>query len=618
MPGIAVIVAAHPSATHERQLRRMAQALRTHADEQSGFIFAPELGVCGAWVAPARSFAARQSTATPAPSPLAVNDPAVAVAFAGECFGADTDGDGTLARRSEAGGETMVAALNGLFAGLIVDRRRGQALLFNDRYGSERLYACEHQGVSYVASRAGALLAVRPELRAFDDSSVAQFLAFGSVLGGRSLFRGVELLPGASLWRLGRCGTVERTRYFRPAQWEALPTLSAQTFETRFEESFRALLPEYLREPAQLGLSLTGGLDTRMILACLPRGLRPALAYTYAAEGSDRLLDARIAGEAARHCGIAHRVLDIGPAFLGDFRRQLDRTVRDSDGCAGVLGAHETWLSEQARRLAPLRLTGNYGSEVLRSMSTFKRSGPDDALLDPGLAERVAAVVAEQAARRVHPVTHAAFEEVPWHLYGTLAAARAHLGVRTPYLDNRVVELAYQAPTASRQGSAAAMRLIRNNDAALAALPTDRGVSARPNPWRRLLCGITFKLDYWHKEGLPDALRAFDRPLAGLEHARLLGWHKFLAYRLWFRGDLATHAADVIGDARTRRMPYWNVQALEQIVPEHVAGRRNRLRDIHAVLTLEAVQRTLLEPAAWNDDNEAPASNERSTAHALG
>lgn len=615
MPGIAAILAAQPHAAHEQQLRRMAAALRVHADDDSGFVLAPELGVYGAWVAPPGSFAARQSAA---PRDAAC-DPALAVAFAGECFGPDTDGASALARLYESSGDDMVGTLNGLFAGLIVDRRRQRALLFNDRYGSERLYAFEKNGVTYVASQAKALLAVLPELRAFDDSAVAQFLAFGSVLGGRTLFRGMGLLPGASLWRVDAAGAVERTRYFTPAQWESLEPLPAQAFEAHFDDTFRALLPEYLRDAAQVGLSLTGGLDTRMILACLPREHSPALAYTYAAEAGERLLDARIARRAAQMCGMPHQVLTVGPDFLRDFARQLDRTVWASDGCAGVLGTHEAWLSEKARRLAPCRLTGNYGSEVLRSMSTFKRNGADDAVLDPALAALVAAAVGEQSARRVHPVTHAAFEEVPWHLYGPLAAARSQLGVRTPYLDNRIVELAYRAPAALRQGSASALRFIQAHDATLAALATDRGVSSRPSRWRRLVCDITFTLDYWHKEGLPDALMPLDKPLASLERVGLLGWHKFLAYRLWFRRELAAHAAEVIGDARTRRMPFWNAQALASIVPEHVAGRRNRLRDIHAVLTLEAVQRTLFDASAWPDAVDAPApaaATVRSTVNA--
>jgi asparagine synthase (glutamine-hydrolysing) len=610
MPGIAAILTAHASPALEAQLMRMRSAMRESHDAEEGLLSAPELGVYAAWTAHADSFASRVSTGS-----AKADTGKLQVALVGECFGSDARDAAALARAFAHDGEAVVSRLNGLFAGLVVDCQRRQAWLFNDRYGSHRLYVFEKSGTVYVASEARALLAVLPELRSFDDKGVAHFLTFGSVLAGRTLFRGLQHLGGAVLWRINAAAAIERTRYFSPAQWESIPPLTTADYESRFGTVFLEAVGDQLHDAPRIGLSLTGGLDTRMILAAMPRSQRPAAAYTYAASRQTRLLDARIAAEAAGLVGLEHRVLALGDDFLRDFPRQLDRTVRSTDGCAGVLGAHEIWLSEQARAIAPLRLTGNYGSEILRSMSTFKRVGPDDAFMSKEAAAGVADAFTEFSREQTHPISHAAFAEVPWHLYGALAAARTQVGVRTPYLDNRVVELAYRAPGAAREGSAAALRFIQTQHPALAALPTDRGATADHRalaaPWRRLACAVTFKLDYWHKEGLPDALRAFSTPLNALGSIGVLGWHKFLAYRLWFMTPLATYAQQVVTDPRTRRMPFWNTDALTDLVPDHVAGRRNRLRELHAVLTLEAVQRTLLDADAWTDgDADAPPAHQ--------
>jgi asparagine synthase (glutamine-hydrolysing) len=147
------------------------------------------------------------------------------------------------------------------------------------------------------------------------------------------------------------------------------------------------------------------------------------------------------------------------------------------------------------------------------------------------------------------------------------------------------------------------LELIHDKDATLAAMPTDRGVAWGSGGLRsrlqRLFCEVTFKFDYWHKEGLPDALTPFDGLLGSLSRLGLLGLHKFLAYRVWFRHELAPYAAQVIGDERTRHLPFWNGTALRTIVPDHSGGRRNCLRDIHAVLTLEAVDRMLINDSAY-------------------
>ncbi len=571
----------------------MVATLQHQPESVSGTLFAPDLGVYGGWVAHAHSFAARQCAEAA--------HGGTAMLFAGECFGQND----SPVQQYAARGDGFVAELNGLFAGLIVDYENRRAMLFNDRFGSERLYTAESGGAIYFASEAKALLAVLPQLRAFDDNGVAQWLAFGSTLGGQTLFCGISLVPGASVWRFVPGASLQRDRYFVPAEWEALPTLTDAEFQARLSETFGGTLPAYLAGAQRIGFSLTGGLDTRMIAACLPRDTAPAVAYTYAAEGGDRLLDLTIARQVAASRGIAHQALRIGSDFLTQFAQHLDRTVWISDGTAGVLGAHELPLSEQARALAPVRLTGNFGSEVLRGMTTFKRGGgPGSDLLDPAFAARVDVVVAEQQQRSVHAVTRAVFEEVPWHLFGTLAVGRSQLTFRTPFLDNRVVELAYRAPAASRLTPLPSLRLIHDHEPALAVLPTDRGVawgasrsgSAR---LRKLFADVSFKLDYWHKEGLPDKLTRLDGSIGSLSHLGLLGLHKFLAYRIWFRGALAPYAEEVIADPRTRGLPYWNPASLRTMAQDHIVGRRNRLRDIHAVLTLEAVQRLLIDDNAY-------------------
>ena len=95
----------------------------------------------------------------------------------------------------EEEGDRFFEKLNGLFSGLLIDKRQAKAFLFNDRYGLERLYWHETEDTVFFASEAKALLRVLPELRAFDREGVAQFLAFGCTLGQRTLFQGVQLLP---------------------------------------------------------------------------------------------------------------------------------------------------------------------------------------------------------------------------------------------------------------------------------------------------------------------------------------------------------------------------------------------------------------------------------------
>ncbi len=176
-------------------------------------------------------------------------------------------------------------------------------------------------------------------------------------------------------------------QYFVPSTWESQTSLAAPDFDREFQDTFRKILPRYVDGGADLGISLTGGLDTRMIMACLPALTPKPVSYTFSGP-RDRTLDERLAARVAEACNLDHHVLRIGPDFLYDYRTHVDRTVLVSDGAFGAVGAHEIYLNRQARELARIRLTGNFGSEVLRSMSTFKPLRLRPELFEPDVAPR--------------------------------------------------------------------------------------------------------------------------------------------------------------------------------------------------------------------------------------
>ena len=312
-------------------------------------------------------------------------------------------------------------------------------------------------------------------------------------------------------------------------------------------------------------------------------------------------MDERIAARVAATCGLDHRVLRIGADFLSDYGRYVDKTVYVTDGCFGATGAHEVYLNAKARELAPIRLTGNFGSEVLRSMSTFKPLGLSTELFRDEFGPVVASSSRSVAGAGDHPVTFSAFREIPSSLFGSLAAGRSQVTFRTPYMDNDIVSLAYRAPAQARESPVSALHLIGASDPRLGRMATDRGlvVGGRgpSHVLRRLFAEVTFKLDYLHKEGLPNWLSPLHPAIHSLSKIGVLGLHKYLPYRLWFRNELRGYISQVLTDPRTTGSPYWNRAFLASATAAHIEGRRNYVREINAVLTLEAVDRLIVREA---------------------
>ncbi len=602
MPGIVGIISSGPGGECQSLVRAMIGSMEHERFYTSGTYFIPELGVYAGWVALKDSFAASQ--------PFLNEERDIALLFSGECF-ADSTVRNQLERKGhkvgdckgnwlvhlyEEDGDRCFEKLNGLFSGLLIDKRHKKAFLFNDRYGVERLYWHETKDGTYFASEAKALLRVLPKLREFDADGIAQFLTFRCTFERRTLFRGISLLPGGSLWSF-EAGNCRKRKYFSPETWEAQSTLSVEHFQSEFEETFKRILPRYFESEAKIGISLTAGLDSRMIMACLPKIQERLVSYTFSGQNKDTL-DARLAAQVAELCGLDHRILRIDQDFFSNFASHVDQTVYITDGYLGPLGAHEIYLNGQARSLAPVRLTGVFGGEILRGLSMFKPLPLSSRLVNSDLELSPNSFAQQWAGNSQHPVTFAAFHEIPQKRFATPAASRSQLSFRTPYLDNEIVALAYRVPRGLRSSLLPALSLVKDNNTMLSKIPTDMGEMGNTRGLapaaRRIFSKAAFKLDYLNNEGLPHWLSASDSLFRRLNSGLgILGLHKFLHYRSWFQRELAAYVNEVLTDARTQQSQLWNAAFLEHMAREHTRGRKNYMLEIDAVVTLEAVDRLL-------------------------
>ena len=528
----------------------------------------------------------------------------VSLVFSGECFiGSEIAGGDKLLQLYENEGPKFVETLNGLFCGLLIDRAQRKILLFNDRYGVQRIYFHERNGHFYFASEAKALLRILPEQRQFDMESLADYLAFGCTVEWKTLFRGIEILPGGSLWTF-EDGRRRKEKYFSPEIWESQPQLTPEEFENRFQETFKRILPRYFEPHSKVGVALTGGLDTRMIMACRPQNAAGTTCYTFS--GSNGLtLDDKIAARVAGASNLEHNLLRLERDFFSGFPAQLDKTVFVTDGCAGLSNAHEMYLNRKARQLAPIRLTGSFGSEILRSFSTFKRLPLSLHLFDGDWRAKINSRRGKLHEDKAQPMTFAAFKDIPWNLFGNLEAGRSQLQFRTPYLDNELVALAFQAPEQLRKSSLSAFDLIRANNPALSKIPTDRGFGGNNSGLkflsRRAFAEITFKLDYYTVVGLPrpaSALNSIFKSVAG--KMKIAGMHKFVRYSSWFRNELAPYIREVLSSQRVRENGIWNRDFLDHLATEHISGHHDYSAEISSIMTLDAIERRLLHDFSKN------------------
>jgi asparagine synthase (glutamine-hydrolysing) len=485
--------------------------------------------------------------------------------------------------------------LNGRFHGLAIDRARGTAMLFNDRYGLQRLYYHEAKDAFYFAAEAKAILKVRPELRSADPRGLGEFVVCGCVLENRTLFRDIYVLPPGSAW-IFQGGTLKKkASYFEPKEWEEQERLEPEPYYVALRDAFVRNLPRYFNGQERVGVSLTGGLDTRIIMAWQRPAPGSVPCYTFGSMYRDNQ-DVILARKVAQICDQSHQVITTGKEFLSRFPHYAERSIYLSDATIDLGRSPDLYVQEKVREIAPVRVVGTYGSEMLLHAVMFKATPPAAGLFSSDIRPQIdAASETYYASMKVHPVTFVAFRQSPWHHFGVLGLEQTQVGIRSPYLANDVVKMVYQAPGSVAVNEAGRLRLIQDGSPALAGLRTDLGSGAMNNVFSRGLLKFLFKAEYAYDYGMPQWMARLDHVFKPLHLERLwLGRHKPFHFRVWYRDQLADYVREMLLDSRSLARSYVVPETVRSIVDAHLKGDRNYTIEIHRLLALELAHRLLL------------------------
>ncbi|MCB0807491.1 MAG: hypothetical protein KDC05_16985 [Bacteroidales bacterium] len=164
------------------------------------------------------------------------------------------------------------ANLNGIFLLIIINEHRSLIHILNDRFGFYHFF--------YSRSKEGILIgdnfwevAMKAGSQKTDEISVAEFLQFRFVSGKDTLAKDVFCIEPASLYTIDFGGdetSIKRTEYWKFAYTPA--EFSEKEAEEAIHSTLATIIKRYktgLFENKRIGLNLTGGYDSRYLLALL-------------------------------------------------------------------------------------------------------------------------------------------------------------------------------------------------------------------------------------------------------------------------------------------------------------------------------------------------------------
>lgn len=518
-----------------------------------------------------------------------------------------TDGDTeVLLALYDAYGAAGVHRLRGQFAYALHDETTGETHLFRDRLGILPLYYYIDEHSFAFASEIKALFPVLGSPR-LDENSLHDYLAHRSVPAPYTMIEGVRKVPPGHHLTVKRDGSVVLDAYWQlptnPEVLDVSPLDAVRMVDVALTNAVR----DALVADVPVGTYLSGGVDSSLITALVARERHGAGLHTFSAGFGDARIDetswARIVAE---QVGSTHHEVQVTPDDfqtnwsrlswhrdaplsepadvavyrLAQLAREQVKVVLSGEGSDELFGGYPKYqYAEITRRIGPLpaaalRLAqGSLPSSrarlrvAMRALSETTHAERMRGWFAPFTAlERTALMGRPPARDSLAPYLDSQGDSLSRMLYadshtwlsdnllerGDRMSMAASLEMRPPFLDYRLVELAF-------------------------ALPSNVKVRNRTTKW------VVKEVARQH---LPSDV--VDRPKAGFK----------VPLDAWFRGGLRSMAFDMLTGPSSFVGSTLNRKAVGKLLEAHSSGDRDEQPRIWTLLSLEVWHRELMDRLA--------------------
>jgi asparagine synthase (glutamine-hydrolysing) len=521
----------------------------------------------------------------------------------------------------ESGGKDFFRGLHGKFVAAIWDSRKRQVILANDRFGMRPLYYATLPGRLLFASEIKALLADAEVSRQSNLRGIAQFFTFGHLLGEDTLLDGVRLLPAAGWLTYDlNAKRVTLERYHRLGATPGAGIITKAQVLDRVDEAFGNAMTRCTAGSGRLGLALSGGLDSRTILAAMD----PERPLTTVSIGMAGARDHLSAAEMARLTGRPHHQCLLGEDFLTRFDQHLRHMVRLTDGhylsqcivmptlpvyrdlgidvllrghAGELMHMHKAYSFSLDAQALSLRDEAGLEDWLSRHLQTYMLAGTEGRLFAPAhrgqmedLAQESLRSCLQESAAMTPPLHRI------WHLFLTQRLRRetamslvkfgSLMETRVPYLDNELVDVLLAAPPELKLDETIQTHILRRR------MPSFLNV-VNVNTGTRLGAGRLGRL--------------FGKArLKVLGKLGVRGYQPYERLGLWLRRELRPLVQGLLLSDRCLERGIFDPQTVKAVVDNHLSGRRNHTYLLLALMVFETGQREFIDaPAAAGEHRDA-------------
>lgn len=478
--------------------------------------------------------------------------------------------------------DQFLSRIDGYFCAALYDSARKKIILISDRYGMRMLYWYHQNGCFAWSSEVKGLLALQHVDRTIDPSSLPCFMDLGYLMGGHTWFEHITLIKPATVIEYDIESDAANQHYYWKWGEIRASSLSFDDAVDALYEAFLASVKKRFNPGQRIGISLSGGLDSRAVFAAANK-LYPdyrGYAYTFGIPDCD---DIKIARSVVALSNWRH------DEFLFDQSNWFEprmKMVLDTDGMLDLTHMHGGEFLNKVSEQIDINLNGYLGDVVCGGgwmNPDYDDKRPSEASLQD--------FYNKYTELGYHSDEYFDIEKREPGLYMSRARrftnmgtvnSLTHLHQQKPFFDNSLLELLLSLPSDYR----------RNNKIYSAML-----AKCFPNYFRKIPWQKTGKpVGLYSKKKKSLILRAFNKGLVLAKYfAGVHVNHKYTNYEEWIRSEAIYLAIrNVLSSDGSERLYHEGRRWEDMYLIPHKYKKHNYANEILRAFTYEYYRKSLL------------------------
>jgi len=258
-------------------------------------------------------------------------------------------------------GEGVFDHLNGMFGLAIWDARHKRLILARDRFGIKLVYYRVSAGRLYFGSEIRAIAAAKDETPSVDPSSLNLFIRYRYTPSPHTIFENIKkLAPGTMLTCEEGTYSVRRWYNYEPAPFS--PMKSVSEAQEELLELYKQSVKRHLLSDVPLGLLLSGGIDSALLLALMKLNGDSWRTYTVgygSGFSDDELTDA---AKTAAHFSSQHTAVELDRKTFEEALPQIVACLEEPIASSSIVPMY--FVCQRARRDVKVALMGQGPDEL--------------------------------------------------------------------------------------------------------------------------------------------------------------------------------------------------------------------------------------------------------------